>query len=65
MIKLNNREHPWSEGMTIRKLLDEKGYVYNRITVKVNGIIVPEEKWATKTIQDGDEVAALHLMAGG
>ena len=65
MIKLNNREHPWHKGMTVRQLLDEKGYVYNRITVKVNGVIVPEAEWVTRLIQDGDEVAALHLMAGG
>lgn len=65
MIKLNNREHPWYEGMTVRQLLNEKGFVYNRITVKVNGLIVPEEQWADKAIADGDEVAALHLMAGG
>lgn len=65
MIILNNRQYPWHEGMTVRKLLDEKGYVYKRITVKINGQLVPESAWQERLIDDGDNVSAIHLMAGG
>ena len=65
MITLNNREYPWQEGLTVRQLLDENNYVYKRIIVKINGQLVHELDWPKKVIQDGDNVSAMHLMAGG
>jgi len=65
MIILNNRETPWREGMTVRQLLDDNGYVYKRIIVKINGQLIHESDWAKRKINDGDKVSAIHLMAGG
>ena len=65
MIILNQREHAWYPGMTVRRLLDDEGYVYKRIVVKINGRVIPESAWASQAIADGDTVAAIHLMAGG
>ena len=65
MITLNNREFPWHEGLTVQKLLEENDYVYRRIVVKVNGQLIDEADWPQKEIRDGDDVSAMHLMAGG
>lgn len=65
MIKLNNRDCEWQKGLTVEELLKRKNYTYSRITVSVNAVIVPEADYATTIIHDGDNVEAIHLMAGG
>lgn len=65
MIKLNNRECEWREGLTVDELLKFKNYTYPRIVVIVNAVIVSEEDYASTIIHDGDNVEAIHLMAGG
>ena len=65
MITLNNREYPWREGLTVSELLAENDYVYKRIMVSINGRHVEEKDWDIRIINDGDNVSALHLMAGG
>lgn len=65
MIKLNNRDCDWREGLTVKELLMSKNYTYPRIVVVVNAVIVPEEDYASTIIHDGDNVEAIHLMAGG
>lgn len=65
MIKLNNRDCEWQEGLTVEELLRSKNYTYPRIVVSVNAEVVPEENYAATIIHDGDHVEAIHLMAGG
>jgi len=67
MIKVNGFDFPWEEGLTVRKLLDKKGYTFHEhlIVVKINNVIVPDEEFATTLINDGDEVQALHIFGGG
>ena len=65
MLTVNNTEHPFSEGMTIKSLLDEKGYVFHRIIVKLNGRVVEDANFADTLLKDGDNVKAIHIFAGG
>ena len=65
MIIVNTQEHPWHDAMTVQVLLDEKGYIFRHIIVRVNGEYVAEEDWARRMIRDGDDVVVLHLTAGG
>ena len=65
MLRVNNAEHPFHEGMTIRTLLDEKGYVFHRIIVKLNGSVVEDANFALTLLQDGDNVDAIQIFAGG
>jgi len=65
VIKLNNRDCDWQEGLTVEELLKRKDYTYPRIVVSVNAVIIPEEDYASTHIRDGDNVEAIHLMAGG
>jgi thiamine biosynthesis protein ThiS len=65
MLKVNNSDYPYREGMTIRALMDEKGFVFHRIIVRHNGKIVEETDYAGTLLQDGDVVEAIHIFAGG
>ncbi|MEL7566764.1 MAG: sulfur carrier protein ThiS [Dehalobacterium sp.] len=67
MIKVNGYDFPWEEGLTVTRLLEKKGYTFhvNLIVVKINNIIILEEKFDTTLINDGDEVQALHIFGGG
>ena len=65
MIRVNNNDHPFREGMTIKALMDEKGFVFHRIIVKLNGKLVEDSKLPEILIKDGDNLEAIHVFAGG
>lgn len=65
MIKVNSRDFEWQEGLTVQRLLELKEYTYVKIFVKINGIIIEKEDYATTLIKDGDDVKVIHLLAGG
>lgn len=65
MIKLNNRDCEWQEGLTVEELMQRKNYTYARIVVLLNAELVPEENYVSTIIHDGANVEAIHLMAGG
>ncbi len=65
MITVNGRGFEWREGLTIRAILEERGYTAPRIVVKVNGQVVRQEHWSRYVVRDGDDVRAIHLIAGG
>ena len=65
MLTVNNAEHPFHEGLTIKTLLEEKGYVFHRIIVKLNDKVVEDADFAETFLKDGDNVKAIHIFAGG
>ena len=65
MIKLNGRDFPWEQNMTVRTLLEAKKYIYVRIIVKVNDELILPEHYDTARIHNGDDVKIIHLLAGG
>ena len=65
MLRVNNTEFPFHEDMTIKTLLDEKGYVFHRIIVKLNGRVIENADYTETFLKDGDNVEAIHVFAGG
>ncbi len=65
MIKVNGEDFPWEEGLTVKKLLERKGYTFPTIVVLIDGLSVPENEYESTIIPDGADVKAIHLMAGG
>ena len=65
MLIVNNKDHPFHDGMTIKSLMEEKGFVFHRIIVKLNGKVIEETNYATTSLKDGDNVEAIHVFAGG
>ena len=65
MLTVNDTEYPFHEGMTIKNILDEKGFVFHRIIVKLNDRVVEDKNYAETFLHDGDNVKAIHVYAGG
>jgi sulfur carrier protein len=65
MITVNGNQHPWRHGLTVTGVLAEKNYVFPMIIVKINDTFVPEDKYGTTPVNDGDDFWAIHLIAGG
>jgi sulfur carrier protein len=65
MIQVNNRPSEWFENLTVKKLLEIKNYTFPNIIVKINDEFIPESKYDTTFIEDGDNVLALHMFGGG
>ena len=62
---VNNTDHPFNEGMSIKTLMEEKGFVFHRIIVKLNGKVIEDANYADTLLKDGDDVKAIHVFAGG
>jgi sulfur carrier protein len=65
MIKVNGEDHPWHQNLSITQLLKEKNYVFPMIIVQINGVHVHEEQYPAAMVNDGDDVAVIHLLTGG
>lgn len=65
IIKLNNRDFQWQEGMTIEDIMKINKFSYSRIIVKINDKHIEQENYATTIVNDGDDVKMIHLLAGG
>lgn len=65
-IILNNREEELeTDVLSVTKMLEMKKFSFRMRIIKVNGILVPKEKYDTTLIQEGDNVLMLYLMSGG
>lgn len=65
MIKLNNRDFEWEEGLTVQGLINKKSYTYPKLIIKINNVLVSSEEYTSTIIRDGDDVKVIHLLAGG
>ena len=65
MIQLNNRPYPWKKGATVGSVMAENNYTFNAIIVKINGLVIEEDVWATTSIDVGDNVEIIHIFGGG
>ena len=65
MITVNNTDHPFTPGMTIKSLMEEKNYDFPTLVVKINDRVIEDADFAVAKINDGDNVMILHLFAGG
>jgi len=65
-IILNNREEELdNQQVTVQELLDIKKFAFKMLVVKINGVLIKKDQYASSVIKDGDNVLVLHLMSGG
>ncbi len=65
-ILLNNREEEFkTEVLSISGMLELKKFSFRMRIIKVNGILIPKDKYDSTFLQDGDNVLMLYLMSGG
>lgn len=65
MIKVNGKEYPWEEELTVQELLDKMKFTFPLMAVAINGKAVSREEYVTVLVRDGDDVKAIHLISGG
>jgi thiamine biosynthesis protein ThiS len=61
----NNPESIEGSIITVNHLLQLKNFTFKMLIIKINGNLVQKGDYETTTIQEGDEVAVLHLISGG
>ena len=65
-ILLNNREEEFERDvMTVSQMLELKKFSFRMRIIKINGELIPKEKYDSAEIEDGDNVQMLYLMSGG
>lgn len=65
MIKVNGKDYPWQEGLTVKQILDNKGYTFPLLVVLINGKSVSDQEYFSTFIKNGDYVQVIHLVSGG
>lgn len=65
-ILLNNREEEFvNDTISVSEMLSVKKYSFKMRIVKINGNLIPKDKYDSTVINHGDEVQMLYLMSGG
>lgn len=65
-IILNNRAEEFpGETLLISEMLAFKKFSYKMRIVKINGLLIPRERYESTIIHDGDNVQMIYLMSGG
>jgi sulfur carrier protein len=65
-ILLNNREEEFdTEVMSVSDMLKLKKFSFRMRIIKVNGELIPREKYDSTKIYNGDNIQMLYLMSGG
>lgn len=65
-ITLNNRPESLDiDQITLQELIDRKNFTFKLLVTKINGKLIKKENRAETPINEGDDVAVIHLISGG
>tara|TARA_B100000886_G_C20369492_1_gene468866 strand:+ start:99 stop:299 length:201 start_codon:yes stop_codon:yes gene_type:complete len=64
-ILLNNRPEKLFDGLTIRKLLEQKNIKNKYFAVEINKKIIPKSEHDAHVIKDGDKIEIITAIGGG
>jgi thiamine biosynthesis protein ThiS len=65
-IFLNNREEEFgAEKISVSQILEAKKLTFRMRIIKINGDLIPKERYDSTFIKEGDKVQVLYLMSGG
>ena len=65
-IILNIREEEFeADSMTVSSMLEVRKFTFRMRIVKINGELIPRDKYGSTVIHEGDNVQMLYLMSGG
>lgn len=53
--------HPF----TLATMVESLGMKPDRVAIELNRDIVPRDRWAETTLNDGDELELVHFVGGG
>ena len=64
-VRVNGKEHPWSDGMTVRNLLDELNKAKTPVVVRVGPRTVARKDFPSFPIPDDVDIYFIYMVAGG
>ena len=64
-IKLNGEKYESPGPITVAELLKRLEINDARVAVELNLDILPKDKYAAKTLEEGDQVEVVHFVGGG
>ncbi|MBM3420232.1 MAG: sulfur carrier protein ThiS [Bacteroidetes bacterium] len=65
-IILNNRPEEFhADTHTVDDLLRVRNMTFRMRIVKINGVLIDRDKYASTYISEGDDVQVIYLMSGG
>ena len=63
---LNNKPFDrWHEGITIEDVIKIMNYIYPKLVIKVNDVVIDREDCNTFVLKENDDLKIHHLLAGG
>lgn len=65
MIQINGETMEWEEGMTVRRVLNLRNFIFPLVVVTIDGHHVPRSAFDATPVPDGAIVQVIHLMSGG
>jgi len=65
-LHINGEERTFdSSPPTLASLVELLGMKSDRVAIELNREIVPRDKWADTTLNDGDKLEVVHFVGGG
>jgi sulfur carrier protein len=65
-ISLNNREVEFDkDNLSVNEILELKKLSFRMRVIKINGVLIPKERYDSTIVKDGDNIQVLYLMSGG
>jgi thiamine biosynthesis protein ThiS len=63
---LNDRPYEFfEEGITIKGVIEKMNYIYPKLVVRVNDVLIEKEDYDKTVLFEKDDVKIYHLLAGG
>ncbi len=65
-ILLNNRKEEFpKDTISVSEMLELKKFSFKMRIIKINGKLIPKDKYDSEIIKAGDDVQMIYLMSGG
>lgn len=64
-IQLNGESREIPDNCTAQDLIEQLGLTGKRLAMELNREIVPRSRYASTTINNGDEIEIVHAIGGG
>ena len=64
-VKVNGNGVDYVRGETVAELLERMNYNFPLVVVKVNGKVIPHERFPEAKVPDRSKVEVIHLISGG
>ena len=64
-VKVNGNGVEYVKGETVTELLERMKYNFPMVVVKVNGKVIPRERFPEAKVPDRSKVEVIHLISGG